>query len=283
MDLLKDLAGKFMANFGVESFRYILFAGSAFLLFYVLGRRALVRFKIQQKFPEKKHMFREIKYSFLSLSIFALNGVVVIYLYGKGYTKLYMTFSDHSAGYFIFSVFAFIVAHDTYFYWSHRLLHVKKIYAVVHKLHHLSHDPTPWAAYAFHPLEAVVQAAIFPIMVFIIPVHPFALLAWGLYQVFLNVMGHAGFELFPSGFTSGKITKWHNTATHHNMHHKYANSNYGLYFNFWDRLMGTNHVKYTEQFEEVKTRAQSMKNTGKTAPEEIGINPSSIKESSVSV
>jgi sterol desaturase/sphingolipid hydroxylase (fatty acid hydroxylase superfamily) len=27
--------------------------------------------------------------------------------------------------------------------------------------------------------------------------------------------------------------------------------NYGLYFNWWDRLMGTNHAKYQERFEKV--------------------------------
>ena len=282
MDTLKDLGVKFMADFGAESFRYVLFAGIAFLVLYVLGKKALVRFKIQQKFPERKHMFREIKYSILSLSIFALNGAAILYLHSKGYTRLYTNFNDHSVGYFIFSVFAFIVAHDTYFYWSHRLLHVKKIYAVVHKLHHLSHDPTPWAAYAFHPLEAVVQAAIFPIMVFIIPVHPLALFVWGIYQVFLNVMGHSGFEFFPSGFTSGKISKWHNTSTHHNMHHKYANSNYGLYFNFWDRIMGTNHAEYTEQFEQGRARKESMKIERKASSKEAAITPPVIKESSLS-
>ena len=43
------------------------------------------------------------------------------------------------------------------------------------------------------------------------------------------------------------------------MHHKYATSNYGLYFNFWDRVMGTNHAKYTETFEQVTTQAKNIK------------------------
>jgi lathosterol oxidase len=63
-----------------------------------------------------------------------------------------------------------------------------------------------------------------------------------------------GFELFPSGFTTNKLTRWHNTSTHHNMHHKYFSCNYSLYFNVWDRLMGTNHAKYEETFEEVCER-----------------------------
>jgi len=38
------------------------------------------------------------------------------------------------------------------------------------------------------------------------------------------------------------------------MHHRYTKCNYGLYFNFWDRLMGTNHKQYHEMFDEVASR-----------------------------
>jgi lathosterol oxidase len=257
-----NIINDFLKNFQAELLRYLLFAGITFLAFYVLGKSFFTRFKIQQKFPASKHIWRELRYSLLSLCVFALNGVLVFTAYRHGYTRLYMDIHAHSWGYFVFSVLVFIVAHDTYFYWTHRFMHWKKIYPYVHKIHHLSHDPTPWAAYAFHPFEAFIQAAIFPILVFTVPVHPLAILAWGLYQSGLNVMGHSGFELFPSGFTSGKITQWHNSSTHHNMHHKYATSNYGLYFNFWDRVMGTNHPKYTETFEQVKEQAKAF-NAGK--------------------
>ena len=60
-------------------------------------------------------------------------------------------------------------------------------------------------------------------------------------MTFMNVLGHLGFELYPKGFTTHWLGKWNNTSTHHNMHHKYYNCNYGLYFNIWDRIMGTNH------------------------------------------
>ena len=251
------LLDDFLQDLVPETIRYFLFAGVTFLVFYVIGRKFFFRVKIQQKFPASKHMWRELRYSLLSLVIFALNGLFVMTCYHNGMTRIYSDIHAHSWGYFVFSILIFIIAHDFYFYWTHRFMHWKKIYPHVHKVHHLSHDPTPWAAYAFHPLEAVIQAAIFPILVFIVPVHLLAVLAWGLYQAGLNVMGHSGFELFPSGFTSGAITKWHNTSTHHNMHHKYATSNFGLYFNFWDRIMGTNHAKYTETFEQVKTQAKN--------------------------
>lgn len=33
-------------------------------------------------------------------------------------------------------------------------------------------------------------------------------------------------------------------VTHHDMHHTSGNSNFGLYFTWWDRMMGTEHPQY---------------------------------------
>ena len=252
----QQLLQKYFKEATSLSFRYMAFAGVLYLIFYVWKKREWFRLKIQQKYPDNKNILREIGYSFLSITIFSTVGTTLFLLRKQGYTQMYMKLGDHSIAYFIFSVVAFILAHDTYFYWTHRFMHWKPIYRYVHKVHHLSTNPTPWAAFAFHPLEALVEVGIVPIMMFAMPLHPLALLIWLLYQFGMNVLGHLGFELYPAGFTTGVLTKYSNTSTHHNMHHKYTTSNYGLYFNFWDRLMGTNHEHYTEQFEAVKARKE---------------------------
>lgn len=252
----QTLLHKYFKTFGILSLRYVAFAGVLFLLFYVWKKREFFKFKIQQKYPDNKNVLREIGYSFLSLAVFSVIATILGILRRNGYTQVYINFSDHSVGYFIFSVVAFILLHDTYFYWTHRFMHWKPIYPYVHKVHHMSTNPTPWAAFAFHPLEAVVEIGIVPIMMFLMPIHPYTILVWVLYQTGMNVLGHLGFEIFPSGFTKGVISKFSNTSTHHNMHHKYVTSNYGLYFNFWDRFMGTNHAQYDEQFEMVKARSR---------------------------
>lgn len=259
MELLTQALQRFAFGFSISTLRYFVFAGALYLVFYVWKRRELFKFKIQQKYPDNKNILREIKYSLLSISVFAATGTSLFILNKLGFTKIYTDFNEHSTGYFILSVIAFIVAHDTYFYFAHRFMHWKPIYPYIHKVHHLSTNPSPWAAFAFHPVEALLEVAIAPIMVFLIPIHPFAILAWMLYMTGMNVLGHVGFELFPKGFTSAPVTKWINTSTHHNMHHKYVRGNYGLYFNIWDRLMGTNHPAYDKEFEEVKLRTENMK------------------------
>jgi sterol desaturase/sphingolipid hydroxylase (fatty acid hydroxylase superfamily) len=241
-----------MRGYALDIFRYIVFAGGAYLIFYVWKREKYSHIKIQSRFPGREHMGREVIYSLLSFFIFASAGALIFTLVRHGHTRVYTDIHAHSLWYLAFTVFVFIVAHDTYFYWTHRFMHWPKIYRYVHRVHHLSTNPTPWAAFAFHPLEAIVEVGILPIMVFLIPLHPLAIFLWVIYMTFLNVMGHLGYEIFPSGFTSKAATAWHNTSVHHNMHHKYVRCNYGLYFNVWDRIMGTNHDRYHEEFENVK-------------------------------
>lgn len=257
--MLESFLTRFAIIFSVSTLRYVLFAGVAYLLFYVWKRRDWIGMKIQQKFPERAHIKREVFYSLLTFIVFGLIGGGIYLLKTAGYTKIYSDFAEHSVWYFIFSVVVFIIAHDTYFYWTHRLMHHKKIYKHVHLIHHQSTNPTPWTSFAFHPLEAIVEIGILPILIFIMPVHPLAIVTWILYMTFMNVLGHLGFEFYPSGFTKGALTKWHNTSTHHNMHHRLVNCNYGLYFNIWDMMMRTNHEKYHENFEAVRENFNSSK------------------------
>jgi sterol desaturase/sphingolipid hydroxylase (fatty acid hydroxylase superfamily) len=132
-----------------------------------------------------------------------------------------------------------IFLHDAYFYWTHRLLHLRGWYEKIHITHHLSSSPNPWTALAFHPVEAVIQAAIFPVIIMTIPTHPVALFIFLFYMVFMNVRGHSGFQLFPFENGMDKWDWWNNSSKQHDEHHQYAKGNYGLYFTLWDKWMKT--------------------------------------------
>lgn len=237
--------------FSISTARYLIIAGIAYFIFYIIWKEKWTYKKIQQRFPDKIRMWYEFKYSMLNMFIFLITGLCVAAMSKMGMTKFYSHISDHGWFYFIFNIIIMIFMHDTYFYWAHRLMHVKKLYPYIHKVHHQSINPTPWAAFSFHPLEGFIEAAIVPIIVLTLPVHPAALFIFVLFSTMLNVLGHLGFEIYPKGFTTSKWTWWNNTSTHHNMHHSLFDYNYGLYFNFWDRWMGTNHEKYHETFDKM--------------------------------
>jgi lathosterol oxidase len=241
------------------SIRYLLFTGTFYLFFYVWKNKRYWYSKIQQRYPGKRHIFREIKYSFFTVLIFGAVIMLTILASAKGLTLVYAPLNKYGYVYYFFSIILMILLHDTYFYWTHRLMHWKPLFKWVHKTHHLSINPTPFAAYAFHPVEAVVEVGIIPLIAFTIPHHASAITLFGIYSLLLNVAGHLGYELFPKGFASHKIFKWHNTSTHHNMHHRLVKCNYGLYLNFWDRVMHTNHPDYEESFNQVVEQREQGK------------------------
>ena len=242
--------------------RYATVATVAFLLFYVLLRRLAANRRIQNRFPRWNDYAREVGYSIGSIALFAGMAVLIFHSPLTPYSRIYWDFSAHSMVYYGFTFIAMIVAHDTYFYWMHRLMHRKQIYRYVHRVHHLSTNPSPWAAYSFHPLEALVEAAILPVLAFTFPIHVSAFGFFFLFQILYNVYGHLGYELYPKGFNRHWLGKWINTSVHHNLHHKHFNNSYGLYFTFWDRMMGTMSERYDETYGTIDEQRRTK--TGQT-------------------
>ena len=248
------------------SIRYGVIAGVFFLWWYLLRREKYSGRKIQAKFPSAQDYKREVGYSVLTFIIFATIATIVYLPEVRGFTQVHRDVSEIvgantalQLAYWIGGVALMLAVHDAYFYFMHRFVHQKKIYPIVHKVHHLSHNPSPWAAFAFHPFEAFTEFLIFPIIVFTVP-HTLGMVGtWLGLMTLYNAYGHLGFELYPKGFNTHPLGRWINTSVNHNMHHKYATSNYGLYTLVWDRLFGTLHGKYDETFEEVSRRTTPTK------------------------
>ena len=235
--------------------RYLILAGIAFILCYVLLNKLIRHKKIQQRNPKTADLIREIGYSILTILIFAF--VPLIFIRNdtiRPYTTYYKDIDQYGRLYFWLAFLIMLVLHDTYFYWVHRLMHHPRLFKYFHLIHHKSTNPSPWAAYAFHPLEAIAEAGIVIIFLFTIPIHLYHLSFFFLFMIVYNVYGHLGWELYPKGFSKHWLGKWINTSVNHNQHHQFFKGNYGLYFLFWDRVMGTIREDYDEQFDEVSAR-----------------------------
>lgn len=194
-------------------------------------------------------MRTEVFQSLRSLAVFGGVALAVRYADQRGWTSFYHSVDERGWPWFAASIAVAIFVHDAYFYWTHRLLHVPPLFRLTHRIHHRSTNPTPWAAYSFGILEAFVQAGIGPLVIFLIPIHPAAFAIFMIWQIAFNVLGHCGYEIFPSWFLRSPLGCFLNTPTHHALHHERVRGNYGLYFNVWDRLMGTNRPDYRERFE----------------------------------
>jgi hypothetical protein len=117
------------------------------------------------------------------------------------------------------SLLIYLALHDTWFYWTHRLLHRPAWFRAVHAVHHASRPPTAWAAMSFHPLEALSGAVVIPALVLLVPIHAAVL---GLVLAIMTVMGvtnHMGWEMFPQILVRSRLGGWLITASHHQRHH----------------------------------------------------------------
>ena len=228
---------------------FLLIASGAYYGLWVFGREAFDAHRIQQQPLRDAKPRRELAFSLLSISIFT------VLLTGRwvfdrlGFTAIYWDVAEYGWGWFFASIAVMALVHDSYYYWAHRFMHHPKIFRHVHKLHHGFHNPTPYASYAFHPWEALVEVAWVAPVAFLLPIHPGAFAIYIVILTVLNVISHLGYEFYPS-----TIARWFITSTHHNMHHTNARGHFMLYFNIWDRLMGTNEADYEGKIDEINSR-----------------------------
>lgn len=182
----------------------------------------------------------EIGWSLASAAVYGVPaGIVAWGWQERGWTLIYTDAADYPLWWLPVSLLLYLLIHDTWFYWTHRLMHRPWWFRHMHAVHHASRPPTAWAAMSFHPWEAVTGAIVVPLLVFVIPIHVAVL---GLLLAIMTVMGvtnHMGWEMFPRGLVHGPIGKWLITASHHELHHQKYRCNYGLYFRHWDRWCGT--------------------------------------------
>lgn len=234
--------------------RYFLVALSFFLIYYVVFKNKFFYKKIQQRFPKTTDYLREGGYSLSTMTIFSIVIMVLNSPPIAEHTTRYKEIAENG-WYYYFGLFpVMFIMHDLFFYIIHRMMHHPAIFKYVHLVHHQSVNPSPWAAYAFHPLEAIAEQGIVVIFYFAFPIHITHLAIFFLFSIIYNVYGHLGYEIYPRGFNKTLIGKWINTSTNHNQHHQYFKGNYGLYTLIWDRLFGTIRSDYDERFEDVSTR-----------------------------
>ena len=248
------MGNAWLAGLRKEALFYALAAGGLWLLLHQLLRRQLAH-RLIAGWPQAQDIRREIGYSVSTLVVFAALGAAVFALMLQGHVFIYRR-PDRFGWLWLAASFPLMLLwHDTYFYWTHRLLHrlmrSKWRFARVHGVHHRSRNPSPWAAYAFHPVEAVVNGLVTPLALLAVPLHWSVLLAFAIHQIVRNAHGHLAVEVMPRGFARHRLWGLFTTTTHHHLHHETARGNYGLWFTWWDRWCGTERADYQQRFDRV--------------------------------
>lgn len=230
--------------------RYLIAAGLLTLFLLVFRSWAEARRIQTKRKASRRDYVREVLSSFRTVIVFAF--VTLATLVGREMGVIEVKLDSAPVLTVAWQFALIVLVHDAYFYWIHRAMHTKALFKIAHLHHHKSRTPTPWTAYSFATLEAVVEAAFMPIFLVItslagLQYAGLALLFFLWHMIIRNVMAHAGSELFPAGWVDNRWTSWISTTTHHDLHHS-SGHNYGFYFTFWDRMMGTEHPRYAQEF-----------------------------------
>ncbi|KAI3580682.1 fatty acid hydroxylase superfamily protein [Fusarium oxysporum f. sp. albedinis] len=225
----------FMLTWIFGLINYILFATISF--FFIFDRSTLAHPKVM-----KNQVWREIKHATEAMSLMALLTAFFFLLEVRGYCKMYeSTAQGPGLWYDILQIPLFILFTDFGIYWIHRGLHHPLIYKRFHKPHHKWIIPTPYASYAFHPLDGFSQSMPYHIYPLLFPLNKFIFLGMFISVNIWTVSIHDGNFLANNPLVNGSAC--------HAAHHLYFNYNYGQFLTIWDRICGSYRRPDAEWFD----------------------------------
>jgi len=211
--------GGLVAYFGVS--------GLSYLVFFVWGRS----YFHPTYTPNRAVLRDQIKWGLYGTLGNALLTVPFHWGIANGYSQIYWDPMERGLPYLLLSIALYLVFTETCVYWTHRALHKGWLFKHIHKPHHKWRESTSFVSMAFHPLDSFAQAIPTHIFVFLLPLN-----AW--VYVFVLAFITTWTTMIHDRVTvvRGSII---NTCNHHTLHHWYFRVNYGQFFTFWDKLMGT--------------------------------------------
>jgi Delta7-sterol 5-desaturase len=206
---------------------YFALSGLSYFIVFVLGRRRFHPSYVGDPAKNRQAM---------RLSVVGVAGNITLSmpfhgLIAAGYSRLYWDPSHHGVPWLVASALLYIAFVDTMIYWVHRAMHHKLLYRRFHRQHHQWRVPNSWTSMAFHPVDSFANAAAVHLFGFLVPLNGWLYLAMQGAMTLWSLGSHDRVALVR--------WRWFNYVDNHTLHHWFFRCNYGQFFTFWDRIMGT--------------------------------------------
>jgi len=196
----------------------------------------------------RDNMFRTLCYAVPIITVYE---VATLWLFANGFLG-FLTSTENSAGFWIWFVVLLLITpviHTTHFYFSHRLLHCRALYARVHRIHHFNIEVGPFSGLAMHPVELAIYFSTVCVQ-WILALHPLNALYQLQFAVFNAAMSHTGYEKILLKNDVGIES----SSYFHYLHHKYFECNYGGTIAPMDQWFGTFHDGSIQAEERMRQR-----------------------------
>jgi lathosterol oxidase len=226
---LRYVAGSLVSGLGI----YVLLGGFIYHRYYRMRKEEAAQWKCQpQRFPSERMRRYDLRLGIFNLSIGSALSGMVAYLAVRGHTALYFNFDRYGIALSILLALGYVLLTDLGLYAAHRLYHRPALFRAIHRFHHKNTTPTPFTAYAMHPVEFLTYESIAILPVFFYPVHAAVVIATLLYSNYVALLQHSGVRM-------SSILPWQPATRFHDDHHLCFHVNYGQNLMLWDRLFGT--------------------------------------------
>lgn len=160
-----------------------------------------------------------------------------------------------------YQIAIFFVLEDAWHYWFHRVLHTKRFYKMIHKLHHQYSAPFGLAAEYASPLEVMILAfgtVGIPIIWCAITgdLHILTMYTFIVLRLFQAIDAHSGYEL---PWSLHHFLPFWAGADHHDVHHQKFLGNYSSSFRWWDYMCGTEAGSASEEKKRMREEKETVK------------------------
>ncbi|WOH52477.1 sterol desaturase family protein [Bradyrhizobium sp. sBnM-33] len=238
----------------------VLVYGGFHTLLYI-QRRQQTDFKYNAKWPDPDNsafMFgsQTAENVFLTMCsgvpVWTVYEVFAWWMFANGYIS-YLDLQQHPV-YFIALLLLVPMWASLHFYLIHRLIHIRPLYHIIHKVHHKNVNPGPWSGLSMHTFEHIIYFSGF-LIYFVVPSHPLHAMFWLMVQALVPARGHLGFDRIVTDEEKFIDTDGYN----HYLHHKYFEVNYGDRLVPLDEWCGTAHDGSPEADEAMYKRLKARK------------------------
>jgi lathosterol oxidase len=190
----------------------------------------------------KNQIRLEMKQALTAMPVMAVLTCPIFTAEVQGYARLYDTAAEAPFPLYNYLQFPlFLLFTDFFIYWIHRGLHHPRVYKTLHKPHHKWIMPTPFASYAFHPLDGFAQSLPYHFFPFLFPLQKLAYVALFAFINIWTIMIHDGEYMANNPVINGSAC--------HSIHHLYFNFNFGQFTTLWDRVGGSYRKPNDELFQ----------------------------------